>query len=223
MKRYIYNNKIMGTRGLFGFRYKNRYYLIYNHYDSYYSYLGVKILKEIKEAIEKGKFIEWIELFKKITIINYSNKNNYINTNSDYPICDLIDNEDEEYANYDDNNESKEEYYDINKIKIINRTPNVDDINKLSKYCDTTVGNQTTMDWYCLTRGMQGSIKKVLKSGYLLLYPEFSNITGDLFIEYSYILDFESSTLQIYTKYGFVKTINLLDIKQINDAIAYFS
>lgn len=37
----------MGTRGFYGFRYKGRYILFYNHWDSYYSGLGNDILKEL--------------------------------------------------------------------------------------------------------------------------------------------------------------------------------
>jgi hypothetical protein len=56
----------MGTRGLYGFRYKGKYYLVYNHYDSYYSHLGNILLKEIKLMILENKFNEWIEKFKKL-------------------------------------------------------------------------------------------------------------------------------------------------------------
>ena len=40
----------MGTRGCIGFRYKNKDYLTYNHYDSYPDGIGVSILKEISEV-----------------------------------------------------------------------------------------------------------------------------------------------------------------------------
>jgi hypothetical protein len=211
----------MGTRGLFGFRYKGRYYLMYNQYDSYYGCLGVKILKEIKKAIKKGKFNKWIEKFKNIIIIN-EDKNSYIKTNTDYPICDRNNYSDEDTDNEEDKQEIKEneeEYYDINKIKIIEREPNSDDIDKLLKYSDFNVSKQSSADWYCLTRKIQGSIKKILKSGYLLLYSQTENLTGNIFIEYSYVLDFDSITLVVYTAHGYVKTINLLDIQQIDNTL----
>lgn len=58
----------MGTRGLFGFRYKGKYYLIYNHWDSYYSHLGNKLLKEIKLMILENRFNEWVKKFSELNI-----------------------------------------------------------------------------------------------------------------------------------------------------------
>jgi hypothetical protein len=52
----IANN--MGTRGLFGFRYRGRYYIVYNHFDSYPSYLGRRLAREVSDALRNGK-LEW--------------------------------------------------------------------------------------------------------------------------------------------------------------------
>ncbi len=52
----------MGTRGKFGFFYKGKYYMCYNHYDSYPSYLGVHLLLEIIHA----DLDEWIKLLENI-------------------------------------------------------------------------------------------------------------------------------------------------------------
>ena len=41
----------MGTRGKYGFYYKCKYYLFYNHYDSYPDGLGDKLLQQIKNLI----------------------------------------------------------------------------------------------------------------------------------------------------------------------------
>lgn len=49
----------MGTRGLFGFRYKGKYYMVYNHFDSYPEGLGADLVKQIKQAIKNGKIEEW--------------------------------------------------------------------------------------------------------------------------------------------------------------------
>lgn len=38
----------MGTRGLYIFRYKNKWYVFYNHWDSYPCGLGTDIIKELK-------------------------------------------------------------------------------------------------------------------------------------------------------------------------------
>ena len=53
----------MGTRGFYGFRYKKKYYIIYNPYDSYFHCLGKKLLKEIKNMIANNQFEEWLSLF----------------------------------------------------------------------------------------------------------------------------------------------------------------
>jgi hypothetical protein len=63
----------MGTRGLFGFYYKGKYYVVYNHFDSYPSYLGRNIVKEIKESIKNDSFKEWIEKLLKLKIV-YENQ-----------------------------------------------------------------------------------------------------------------------------------------------------
>ena len=49
----------MGTRGLFGFHYKGKYYLIYNHSDSYPEALGADLVNQIKQAIKSGLLEEW--------------------------------------------------------------------------------------------------------------------------------------------------------------------
>ena len=38
----------MGTRGYYIFRYYNKYYVFYNHFDSYFSGLGADIVKELR-------------------------------------------------------------------------------------------------------------------------------------------------------------------------------
>ncbi len=39
----------MGTRGNYVFRYKRKYYVFYNHWDSYFSGLGDDIVKELQQ------------------------------------------------------------------------------------------------------------------------------------------------------------------------------
>eukprot|EP01035_Chromulina_nebulosa_P023573 gene23573-30565_t len=43
----------MGTRGLIAFKYRGKYFIAYNHYDSYFSGLGRKLVNEIKELLGK--------------------------------------------------------------------------------------------------------------------------------------------------------------------------
>ena len=59
----------MGTRGLFGFVYKGRHYVIYNHLDSYPSGLGMKLIKETIKAFKKDRFLSWKKLLSQIKIV----------------------------------------------------------------------------------------------------------------------------------------------------------
>lgn len=43
----------MGTRGYFGFYFKGKYYLIYNHSDSYPAELGKNLVEQIKKFPER--------------------------------------------------------------------------------------------------------------------------------------------------------------------------
>ncbi len=64
----------MGTRGLFGFTYKGRYYVAYNHWDSYPSGLGVDIVNQIRKAIEENRLEEWKTLLEQIRVIDWEVK-----------------------------------------------------------------------------------------------------------------------------------------------------
>ena len=46
----------MGTRGLSGFKWKNEYYLMYNHYDSYPEGLGNDVIEFIKHVYQFNSF-----------------------------------------------------------------------------------------------------------------------------------------------------------------------
>ena len=60
----------MGTHGLFGFFYKKKYYVVYNHWDSYPGGLGVNIVNELKRAIDKGFLGQWIDLLEKMVLVD---------------------------------------------------------------------------------------------------------------------------------------------------------
>lgn len=64
----------MGTKGLFGFKYKNIYYLVYNQYDSYFSYLGINLLTEIKTALKFNRIDEWKKKIEKLKIVKYNDE-----------------------------------------------------------------------------------------------------------------------------------------------------
>lgn len=187
---------------------------MYCHYDCYLSGVGIALLQEIKKAILDGTFETWMEQFKTVTIVDVSNRTgpNYLDTNEDM----LYSDDEEEHGEHDT------EFFDINDMRVIRRGPRVSEMERLREYCNTSVGEQHEGDWYCLLRGVQGSLVKILTSQHLLLHSKFKEMTGDVFIEYSYVLDFDSNNFHVYTSKGFYKTVNLLDEKQIDNAILDF-
>ena len=50
----------MSTRGYKVYRYKGRYYVYYNHYDSYPSVFGLEVLHGIPRNVSKEEFEEWL-------------------------------------------------------------------------------------------------------------------------------------------------------------------
>ena len=50
----------MGTRGSKVYRYKGRYYVYYNQWDSYPDYFGLEVLHEIPSNVSKEDFEEWV-------------------------------------------------------------------------------------------------------------------------------------------------------------------
>jgi hypothetical protein len=58
----------------------------------------------------------------------------------------------------------------LEKIKVVygDVKPTKRDIENLRPYTDLGVSCQSVDDWYCLTRHLQGSMERVLKSVYLL-------------------------------------------------------
>ena len=73
----------MGTRGLFGFRYQGKYYLVYNGFDSYFKGLGQRLLDELRLAMALGQFDAWLERFKQLKIVTGDD----IPTAEDYEKC----------------------------------------------------------------------------------------------------------------------------------------
>ena len=59
------NKYKMGTRGLYVFRYTNKWYVFYNHCDSYPEGLGQKIVNELKT-------LDWDEVKHLVELINDS-------------------------------------------------------------------------------------------------------------------------------------------------------
>lgn len=81
----------------------------------------------------------------------------------------------------------------LSNMKYVNddNIPSEDDINRLEKYTDLTVGSQSTNDWYCLTRKCQGSIQNTIDSGVCIdiIYP---------FVVFGYLINFDDNTFTCY-------------------------
>jgi hypothetical protein len=59
----------MGTRGLFGFFFRGRYYIFWNNYDSYLSGLGRQVVNEIMESGTLALFIRLLEYLVEIPLL----------------------------------------------------------------------------------------------------------------------------------------------------------
>jgi hypothetical protein len=73
--------------------------------------------------------------------------------------------------------------------------PTFEDVVALRKYTDLGVGNQSTSDWYCLTRKLQGDLASILEVGYMLDYGAF--LTN--FDEWMYIVNLDDGKFEVYT------------------------
>lgn len=83
-------------------------------------------------------------------------------------------------------------------LKSVNEEvpPTKEEIKKLLKYVDTTVGEQSPTDWYCLLRNTQGDLGSILNCGYISESNDF--ILDSLFCEYAYILNLDDMVLEFY-------------------------
>lgn len=61
---------------------------------------------------------------------------------------------------------------------------------------DLGVGDQCTNDWYCLLRGAQGDLLKLLEVGIMLDSSNFIN--DSLFCEWGYVLNLDAEVLEVY-------------------------
>jgi hypothetical protein len=96
------------------------------------------------------------------------------------------------------------------KVVTDDDVPTQNDIDMLRNFTNLSVSSQKTDDWYCLTREIQGSFISILDSGYIYTDEHYKNkLVGDIFIEYSYVLDFDQMIFKIYTSDGFINSIKL--------------
>lgn len=103
----------------------------------------------------------------------------------------------------------------VKMLKIVTNEnrPTEEELKKLNEFTDLGVSTKSTNDWYCLLRKCQGSYERVLKSGFVFSsgYSE-NQLVNDLFIEYSYVLDFDNNKFKWYRHCGSTGEININDI-----------
>ena len=96
------------------------------------------------------------------------------------------------------------------KIVLVNERndiPNADQIKHCvdNGWCDLSVSNQSTDDWYCLLRNIQGDLEELNKAkeqAYMIDNHNF--IKDSLWCEYAYIINLDDKILEFYE--GFQKT-----------------
>lgn len=79
--------------------------------------------------------------------------------------------------------------------------PTAIDIERLAPFTDLDVSEQSTDDWYCLTRLAHGDIAATLACGYVLDAHNFP--LDSLFCEWAYIVNFDTQTFEVYG--GFIQ------------------
>ncbi len=82
-----------------------------------------------------------------------------------------------------------------------NVKPTIEDVLNLEENTDLKVSEQSTDDWYCLTRETHGNIQKMIECGYILDSADFP--TDSLFCEWGYMVDFDNGVFEVYK--GFQK------------------
>lgn len=75
--------------------------------------------------------------------------------------------------------------------------------------CDFSVSTQSTNDWYCLLRNIQGSLDALYNSPVAYMIDGSDFIKDSLFCEYAYIIDLDIKTLEFYV--GFQKEPNVFN------------
>ena len=107
------------------------------------------------------------------------------------------------------------EKIDAAKIVTDDDKPTEKDIKKLEFATNLNVSNQTTTDWYCLTRNSQGRIQDHLNTG--IFYCDVTEtVNTDLFVEYVYVIDMETHQFyEINGNLGPIKLDTLIEAQKL--------
>lgn len=83
------------------------------------------------------------------------------------------------------------------------RKPTPEQVKTLAVVTNLGVSEQSTDDWYCLTRATHGHIGLMLECGYINDSSSFP--LDSLFCEWAYIVDFDQNVFEVYE--GFQKDL----------------
>lgn len=89
------------------------------------------------------------------------------------------------------------------QLRVVDETskPTPEDVAALAEWTDLGVSEQSTDDWYCLTRRSHGDLGEMLRAGYVLDSSKFP--LDSLFCEWGYIVDLDEHVFEVYE--GFQK------------------
>lgn len=74
--------------------------------------------------------------------------------------------------------------------------PTEEDVRRLARWTNLTVGARDEKDWYCLLRETQGRPGEILEAGVLCDAGQFPR--DSLFAEWGYVVDFDASVFEAY-------------------------
>lgn len=82
------------------------------------------------------------------------------------------------------------------RVAPADSTPTAEDVQRLLKYANLGVGEQSPEDWYCLLRETQGEPGAMLDAGVIEDASDFP--TDSLFAEWGYVIDFDAQVFEVH-------------------------
>ena len=105
-------------------------------------------------------------------------------------------------------------FVEVNNAPI----PSADVIDRLAPYTDLQVSNQSTADWYCLTRKMQSNYTPTLDSG--IFYGTITDsiaaaVSQNGYIQYVYFIDFDNDAF-VYSLEGDFESVDFDHLNKLD-------
>lgn len=76
-------------------------------------------------------------------------------------------------------------------VKVPDRAPTAEEVERLKPYTDLGVSTGSTQEWYCVLRGTQGELGKILDAGIYEPFPVGAE-------EWSYVVDLDDEKLVVH-------------------------